>query len=109
MNPENDNSMPETPHDSKNARGKRLKPGRFLEHSRILHFAAAMDDPAQGEFFIGSADWMYRNLSKRVEVLTSVLDRKAKEKLGHILDICLHDRRQAWTLSEQGTYSQLSR
>jgi polyphosphate kinase len=81
--------------------------GRFLEHSRIFHFAAALDDPAQGDFFIGSADWMYRNLSKRVEVVTPVLAKEAREKLWEVLDICLRDRRQAWMLCEDGTYSQL--
>ncbi len=81
--------------------------GRFLEHSRIFHFAAAMDDPVQGEFFIGSADWMYRNLSKRVEVVTPVVDGKAKARLWEVLDICLRDRRQAWTLGEDGKYSRL--
>lgn len=81
--------------------------GRFLEHSRIFHFAAATGDPVQGEFFIGSADWMYRNLSKRVEVVTPVVDGKAKARLWEVLDICLRDRRQAWTLSEDGKYSRL--
>jgi polyphosphate kinase len=81
--------------------------GRFLEHSRIFHFAAAFEDPVQGEFFIGSADWIFRNLSKRVEVVTPILAREAKERLWEILDICLRDRRQAWVLSEDGKYSQL--
>jgi polyphosphate kinase len=81
--------------------------GRFLEHSRIFYFAAGMDDPRQGEFLIGSADWMYRNLSKRVEIVTPVLDQAAKDKLWEVLDICLRDRRQAWVLGEDGTYSQL--
>ena len=81
--------------------------GRFLEHSRIFHFAAGLDDPVQGEFFIGSADWMYRNLSKRVEVVTPIFAEEAKEKLWKILDICLRDRRQAWALNEDGKYSQL--
>jgi polyphosphate kinase len=81
--------------------------GRFLEHSRIFYFAAGSDDPARGEFFIGSADWMFRNLSKRVEVVTPVLARESKEKLWQILDICLRDRRQAWVLGEDGAYSQL--
>jgi polyphosphate kinase len=81
--------------------------GRFLEHSRIFHFAAALDDPAQGDFFIGSADWMYRNLSKRVEVVTPVLAKEGKEKLWEVLDICLRDRRQAWMLQEDGTYTRL--
>lgn len=81
--------------------------GRFLEHSRIFYFAAGFDDPVQGEFFIGSADWMFRNLSKRVEVVTPVLTRESKERLWEILDICLRDRRQAWVLGVDGAYSQL--
>jgi len=81
--------------------------GRFLEHSRIFYFAAGSDDAMQGEFFIGSADWMFRNLSKRVEVVTPVLALEAKEKLWKILDICLRDRRQAWVLGNGGSYSQL--
>jgi polyphosphate kinase len=81
--------------------------GRFLEHSRILYFAAAMEQPGQGEFFIGSADWMYRNLSKRVEVLTPIFAKESKEKLWEVLDICLRDRRQAWELGQDGAYSRL--
>jgi polyphosphate kinase len=81
--------------------------GRFLEHSRIFHFASALDDPTRGDFFIGSADWMYRNLSKRVEVVTPIFDPEAKAKLWEVLDICLRDRRQSWVLSEDGRYSQL--
>ncbi len=81
--------------------------GRFLEHSRIFHFAAALDHPVQGEFYIGSADWMYRNLSKRVEIVTPILAGHAKVKLWKILSICLQDRRQDWMLQEDGTYSQL--
>jgi polyphosphate kinase len=81
--------------------------GRFLEHSRIFYFAAGSDDPMQGEFFIGSADWMFRNLSKRVEVVTPLLAPESKEKAWEVLDICLRDRRQAWTLGESGGYSRL--
>jgi polyphosphate kinase len=81
--------------------------GRFLEHSRIFHFAAALEDPVQGEFLIGSADWMYRNLSKRVEVVTPVMAREPKERLWEVLDTCLKDRRQAWVLGEDGKYTQL--
>jgi polyphosphate kinase len=50
---------------------------------------------------------MYRNLSKRVEVVTPILAKEAKERLWEILDICLRDGRQAWALSEDGKYSQL--
>jgi polyphosphate kinase len=81
--------------------------GRFLEHSRIFHFAAGHEDPVQGDFFIGSADWMFRNLSKRVEVVTPVFDAAAKGRLWEVLDICLRDRRQAWVLGGDGTYTQL--
>jgi polyphosphate kinase len=81
--------------------------GRFLEHSRIFHFAAGKEDPSEGEFFIGSADWMFRNLSKRVEVVTPIFDSKAKAELWEVLDICLRDRRQAWVLSADGSYTQL--
>jgi polyphosphate kinase len=81
--------------------------GRFLEPSRVFHFAAALENPAQGDFCIGSADWMYRNLSKRVEVVTPILDTEAKARLWEVLDICLRDQRQAWVLGEYGEYSQL--
>ena len=47
--------------------------GRFLEHSRIFHFADGREDPLDGEFYIGSADWMFRNLSHRVEVVAPVV------------------------------------
>jgi polyphosphate kinase len=81
--------------------------GRYLEHSRIFHFAAALEYPTQGDFFIGSADWMYRNLSKRGEVVTPVLAKEAKDKLWEILDIILRDHRQSRMLHEDGTYSRL--
>ena len=50
---------------------------------------------------------MYRNLSKRIEVVTPVLAPAAKLRLWGILEICLHDRRQAWTLDADGRYTQL--
>ncbi len=81
--------------------------GRFLEHSRIFHFANGSEKPVDGEFFIGSADWMSRNLSKRIEVVTPIRAAAGKEKLWEILDICLRDRRQAWTLDAEGRYTQL--
>jgi polyphosphate kinase len=81
--------------------------GRFLEHSRVLHFANGKENPLDGDFFIGSADWMFRNLSKRVEVATPVFAPGAKERLWELLDICLRDRRQAWSLGADGSWSQL--
>jgi polyphosphate kinase len=81
--------------------------GRFLEHSRIFHFAAGQEKPLDGEFYIGSADWMFRNLSKRVEVVTPILAAGPKQRLWECLDICLHDQRQAWVLHQDGNWTQL--
>ncbi|MBS1248366.1 MAG: polyphosphate kinase [Proteobacteria bacterium] len=78
--------------------------GRFLEHSRIFFFANGQDDPLAGEYFIGSADWMHRNLSGRVEAATPVEDRTARERLWEILDIGLQDQRQAWLMQPDGSY-----
>ncbi len=80
--------------------------GRFLEHSRIFHFAAGKEDPAAGEFYIGSADWMYRNLLGRVEVVAPVEDAAAKARLWEVLQVLLRDRRQAWDLRPDGSYVQ---
>jgi len=82
--------------------------GRFLEHSRIFHFAAGQEEPLDGEFYIGSADWMYRNLAKRVEVVTPITSQGPKEKLWEILDIYLRDCRQAWVLGSDASYTRLT-
>jgi polyphosphate kinase len=81
--------------------------GRFLEHSRIFYFGNGRQDPAEGEYFIGSADWMFRNLSKRIEVVTPVFATGPKQRLWEVLDICLHDQREAWVLDPDGRYKQL--
>jgi polyphosphate kinase len=81
--------------------------GRFLEHSRIFYFANGKQDPVEGDFFIGSADWMFRNLSKRIEVVTPVRADGLKQRLWEILDICLRDQREAWVLEPDGKYVQL--
>jgi polyphosphate kinase len=81
--------------------------GRFLEHSRIFYFANGRQDPAEGEYFIGSADWMSRNLSKRIEVVAPVFAAGPKQRLWEILDICLRDQREAWVLEPDGRYKQL--
>ena len=52
--------------------------GRFLEHSRIYHFAAGSEDPLDGDFLIGSADWMHRNLSERVEAAVPIVERRLR-------------------------------
>jgi polyphosphate kinase len=81
--------------------------GRFLEHSRIFHFANGHEDPVAGEYYIGSADWMFRNLSRRVEAAAPVENPAHRERLWEILDVCLRDERQAWTLQSDGSYAQL--
>ena len=81
--------------------------GRFLEHSRIFHFAAGSEDPLDGEFLIASADWMHRNLSERVEAAVPVSDRRHRARLWEILDVNLSDRRSAWLMQPDGTYRQL--
>lgn len=80
--------------------------GRFLEHSRIFYFANGSSDPIKGEFLIGSADWMHRNLHNRVELVTPINETKLKEKIWEFIDILLHDNRQAWMLNEDGSYTQ---
>ena len=77
--------------------------GRFLEHSRIFWFKN--DD--QPEVFIGSADWMRRNLDRRVEAVTPILDLKLKEKLENMLNLYLEDNRQAWEMQSNGDFLQL--
>jgi polyphosphate kinase len=81
--------------------------GRFLEHSRIFHFAAGSEDPLDGDFLIGSADWMHRNLSERVEAAVPILERRLRARLWEILQVCLSDRRSAWLMQPDGSYRQL--
>lgn len=80
--------------------------GRFLEHSRIFYFRSGSRAAWGGKFFIGSADWMYRNLDRRVELITPVDDLNCRRKLQQILEIALADQRQAWELKSDGTYVQ---
>ena len=76
--------------------------GRFLEHSRIWMFGNA----GEPEYYFGSADWMPRNLDRRVEVVTPVANALFKKRLQSVLDVCLHDNRQAWDLQPDGAYVQ---
>lgn len=78
--------------------------GRFLEHSRIFHFRRGAEDPLDGAFYIGSTDWMFRNLQERVEVVAPVEERVLREKMWETLEALRRDRRQAWDLQSDGTY-----
>ncbi len=76
--------------------------GRFLEHSRIYYF----HNDGEGEFLLGSADWMTRNLSKRVEVLFPVRDSRLVRRLKELLDIYWADSTNSREMCADGTYHQ---
>lgn len=81
--------------------------GQFLEHSRLFYFRSGKAHELEGRFYLGSADWMTRNLHGRVEVATPVEDRPAREKIWEALQIMLRDRRQAWEMRGDGSYQLL--
>ncbi|HOC43433.1 MAG TPA: polyphosphate kinase 1 [Thermoanaerobaculales bacterium] len=74
--------------------------GRFLEHGRIYRFGNA----GNPEYFIGSADWMKRNLDRRVETLAPVEDPALKAELDAILQVYEEDNHSAWDLRPDGGY-----
>ncbi|GAB4528994.1 MAG: polyphosphate kinase 1 [Pleurocapsa sp.] len=76
--------------------------GRFLEHSRIFYF----NNDAQEEIYIGSADWMTRNLSRRVEAVTPIESPEIFKDLQEILGVMLSDNRKAWELQSNGSFVQ---
>ncbi|WP_449274615.1 phospholipase D-like domain-containing protein [Kovacikia minuta] len=76
--------------------------GRFLEHSRIFYF----HNRGQEEVFIGSADWMPRNLDRRVEAVVQIEDMTIAKDLEEALGVMLADNRQAWDLQPDGRYIQ---
>ncbi|MGK7947568.1 MAG: polyphosphate kinase 1 [Xenococcaceae cyanobacterium] len=76
--------------------------GRYLEHSRIFYF----HNDGQSEIYLGSADWMPRNLDRRVEAVTPVEEPSLVNQLKEILEIMLSDNRFAWELQADGTYIQ---
>jgi polyphosphate kinase len=75
--------------------------GRFLEHSRIFAFHNGGDD----EVYIGSADWMARNLDRRVEVIVPIANAELRRVLREeVLNVLLADNCQAWDLQPDGDY-----
>jgi polyphosphate kinase len=110
--------------------------GRFLEHSRIFYFengaraadpiadstadaaldsaatdtdadaAAADADGGRPEYYVGSADWMTRNLDSRVEAVTPVEDHDLRRQLKFNLELILADNRRRWTMNADGSYDQ---
>jgi polyphosphate kinase len=80
--------------------------GRFLEHSRIYYFRNGSDNPIDGLFHIGSADWMHRNLSGRVEAITPIETLELRQRLWDLMQNMLADQRQAWDMQPDGSYVQ---
>ncbi len=74
--------------------------GNFLEHSRIFYF----ENGGSPEFYCSSADWMPRNLERRVEILFPVEDDKLRRKLWNILDTELRDTEKAHVMNKDGIY-----
>ncbi len=79
--------------------------GNFLEHSRIFDFC----NDGQAEVYMGSADWMPRNLDRRVEIVFPVLDQELKKKVLHILDLEFEDNVKAHILQPDGTYEKIDK
>ncbi|MCL2649258.1 MAG: polyphosphate kinase 1 [Phycisphaerales bacterium] len=77
--------------------------GRFLEHSRVFYF---LNEGGAEEFYMGSADWMTRNLSHRVEAAVPIEDPILQARLKEVFEVMLADNRQAWDLSVDGTWTQ---
>ena len=79
--------------------------GQFLEHSRIFYF----ENGGNPEIYCGSADWMPRNLERRVEILFPIEDERLKEKAYHILEGELRDTLKASIMLDDGTYEKVDR
>ena len=75
--------------------------GNFLEHSRIFYFY----NNGNEEYYMGSADWMPRNLDRRVEIIFPVLDPKLQKQVRHILEVELEDNVKAHLMQADGTYA----
>ena len=79
--------------------------GNFLEHSRIYYFL----NGGQEEVYLSSADWMPRNLDRRVEILFPVENEHLKQEVIHVLEIQLRDTLKAQIKQSDGTYSKVDR
>ncbi|MBR6004436.1 MAG: polyphosphate kinase 1, partial [Lachnospiraceae bacterium] len=77
--------------------------GNFLEHSRMFYFY----NGGEKEYYCSSADWMPRNMDKRIEILFPVERERLREKLNHVFKLMLKDNTKAWQLNSDGTYSRL--
>jgi len=78
--------------------------GHFLEHDRVIYFK----NDATPEVYISSADWMERNLYRRVEIATPIENKSIQERIISELEYYLLDNTQAWIMKHDGTYSKAS-
>ena len=78
--------------------------GHFLEHSRIFWF----NNNNNPEAYIGSADWMKRNLDRRIEAVTPVEDLELKSKLYSLLKTYINDNYFSWVMKIDGSYEKKS-
>lgn len=82
--------------------------GKYLEHSRVFYFANGRKEMEDGHFYIGSADWMYRNLENRVESVCPVTERKHKKRMALMLKLLIEEKRQTWEGKPDGSYKRRS-
>ena len=88
---------------SENIRVKSIV-GKYLEHARIFYFKNGDPTPT----FISSADWMPRNLERRLELMTPIFDKALQQKLFEILQLQLNDNVLSWNLENNGDYTQIA-
>ena len=79
--------------------------GNYLEHARIFYF----ENAGSSEIYLASADWMPRNLERRVEIMFPILNNELKDKVWHILELQLKDTQKAQLLKSDGTYDKVDR
>ncbi|MGL5436231.1 MAG: RNA degradosome polyphosphate kinase [Lachnospiraceae bacterium] len=79
--------------------------GYFLEHARIFCF----ENGGNPEVYMGSADWMSRNLDKRVEIMFPVADENLRSQVMHIIDVQLEDNVKAYLLQPDGSYEKVDK
>ena len=79
--------------------------GRFLEHSRVFRFENGGDP----RLYLSSADWMPRNLNRRLELMFPVEDAGARAQVEHVLDMQWKDEAKAWEMGPDGEYARVPR
>ena len=79
--------------------------GRYLEHSRVFIFA----NEGKPEYFMGSADWMNRNLDKRIEIIFPVEDDDCKARIDEIIDLQFRDTERSHIMQADGSYKKADR